>query len=116
MSFWGTVAAAASTEQGGAAAAYTCPSKARLWNSIIESLLGKRKAKIAGEGGELRAPSKLNLQEQLKVLRQALLLQCIQIWALSCSKQGDLGGEAWNHACISQYVSGSDTAQTGNIY
>lgn len=72
MSFWGTVAAAASSEQGGAAAAYTCPSKARLWNSIIESLLGKREAKIAGEGGKLRAPNKLNLQERFKVLRQSL--------------------------------------------
>lgn len=72
MFFWGTVAAAASIEQGGAAAAYTCPSKARLWNSIIEYLLGKRRAKIAGEGGKLRAPSKLNLQEQLKVLRLSL--------------------------------------------
>jgi hypothetical protein len=72
MSFWGSVAAAASIEQGGAAAAYTCPSKARLWNSITEHLLGKRKAKTAGEGGKLRAPGKLNLQEQLKVLRQSL--------------------------------------------
>lgn len=72
MSFWGTVAAAASSEQGGAAAAYTCPSKARLWNSIIESLLGKREANIAGEGGKRRAPNKLSLQERLKVLRQSL--------------------------------------------
>lgn len=61
------MAAAANIEQG-AAAVYRCIRKERLWNSVAEFLLCKRKAKIVQEGGYLRNISKFNFQQELKVL------------------------------------------------
>lgn len=61
------MAAAANIEQG-AAAVYRCIRKERLWNSVAEFLLCKRKAKIVREGAYLRDISKFNFQQEHKVL------------------------------------------------
>lgn len=61
------MAAVANIEQG-AAAVYRCIRKERLWNSVAEFLLCKRKAKIVREGAYRRDISKFNFLQECNML------------------------------------------------